>query len=230
MCNLYSSLKGNEAMRRLFEVDPVRDQLGNAQPRPAIRPKGVAPVVALGRDGERALIEMRWGFLTAQVSKVTGDPIKPRAWNNARDDKLLKSGLWSGSFRERRCLIPLTSFAESKGRKPATYYWFGVASDDPDARPLFAIAGMWRKEREDLREDEAGLTHTMITTEANDLVRPYHAKGRMPVILDPAEYETWLTGTPEQAMELVKPYAPDRMKIVLQGIGETSDPGPDLLA
>lgn len=63
----------------------------------------------------------------------------------------------------------------------------------------------------------------MVTTEANDLVRPIHAKGRMPVILRPDDYETWLTGSLDEAAALLRPYPSDEMRIVLQGVGEKRD-------
>lgn len=208
-------------MRRLFQVAPGQDRIGNAEPRPAIFPKGLAPVVRLDPDGKREMIEMRWGFLTPHVSKKTGKPIKPAAWNNARDDKLRKSGLWRGSFEDRRCLVPVTSFNETKGRQPATDYWFALTGDDPVGRPLFAFAGLWRAENPELIEDEeTELRHTVVTTEANELIRPIHAKGRMPVILEPADYDTWLTGDPDQAATLIRAFPAERMTIVLQGLGE----------
>ena len=223
MCKLYSNTTTSQAMRQLFDVDATRDHLGNAQPRPGIHPKGTAPVVALDDDGNRELVEMSWGFRTPQVSKRTGKPIKPAAWNNARDDKLMKSGLWKGSFAERRCLVPASSFNETKGKKPATDYWFALAGEGDDRVP-FAIAGLWRVEREDLLEPEhPRRVHTMVTTEANDLIRPIHARGRMPVILRPEAYQTWLTGSLDEATALIKPYPSDEMRIVLQGIGEKRD-------
>ena len=223
MCNLYSNATTSQAMRQLFDVDVSRDHLGNAQPRPGIHPKGTAPVVALDDDGNRELVEMSWGFRTPQVSKRTGKPIKPAAWNNARDDKLMKSGLWKGSFAERRCLVPVSSFNETKGKKPATDYWFALAGEGDDRVP-FAIAGLWRVEREDLLEPEhPRRVHTMVTTEANDLIRPIHARGRMPVILRPEDYQTWLTGSLEEATAMLKPIPSDEMRIVLQGIGEKRD-------
>lgn len=231
MCNLYANIATVEAMRRLFAVSAAGDRLGNAEPRPEVFPKGMAPVVRLDAGGGRELIEMRWGFLTPQVSKRTGKPIKPRAWNNARDDKLRSSGLWRQSFEQRRCLVPVTSFNETKGRQPATDYWFALEGDDPSGRPLFAFAGLWRQEQADLREEgESGLTHTVITTEANDLIRPIHAKGRMPVILNAANYETWLTGSSEEAGALIRTYPPGRMRIVRSGVGEKQDRGDGPLA
>lgn len=212
-------------MRRIFKVDASRDHLGNAEPRPAIFPRGTGPVVALDDAGNRELVDMSWGFRTPKVSKVTKEPIKPAAWNNARDDKLLNSGLWKGSFAERRCLIPVSSFNETKGKKPATDHWFALASEDEKERPPFAVAGLWRRERDDLLEDKhPRCVHTMVTTEANDLIRPIHAKGRMLVILRPEDHETWLKGSVEEATALIKPFPSSEMRIVRQGIGERSDP------
>ena len=211
-------------MRQLFMVDASRDSLGNAQPRPGIHPKGTAPVVAIDDDGNRELVEMSWGFRTPKVSKRTGKPIKPDAWNNARDDKLMKSGLWKASFAERRCLVPVSSFNETKGQKPATDYWFALKGGRDEDRPPFAVAGLWRRERDDLLEpDHPRRVHTMVTTEANDLIRPIHAKGRMIVILRPEDHETWLKGTLEEATALIRHFPSDEMRIVLQGVGEKRD-------
>jgi putative SOS response-associated peptidase YedK len=59
VCNLYSSHTTQAAMRRAFEVS--RDSAGNVPPLPAIFPDQMAPVVRTV-DGERELIQMRWGF------------------------------------------------------------------------------------------------------------------------------------------------------------------------
>lgn len=223
MCNLHSNMTTQQAMRQLFDVSPGRDRLGNFAPLSAIYPRHDAPVVRLGADGARELVTMHWGFLLPQVSKKTGKPILPKAVNNARDDKVRSSPFWRGSFEERRCLVPATSFAEAKGRNPATYYWFGMVADDPDARPPFAFAGLWRVFRGTYRDELVEIdTHTVITTRPNDLVRPIHPD-RMPVILEPADYETWLTGPPEAAARLLHPFPAGRMRIVRSGEGVRED-------
>lgn len=71
-------------------------------------------------------------------------------------------------------------------------------------------------------EAGAWLTHTMMTTTANDIVRPVHPT-RMPVILDPQDYEPWLTGSPDQARALLRPFPADRMRVVREGVGILSD-------
>lgn len=223
MCNLYSSTTTQEAMRQLFAVRPEQDHLGNAAPQPSIYPKYSAPVVRLTDQGDRELVPMHWGFLMPQVSKKTVKPILPKAINNARDDKLQSSAFWRASFHERRCLAPASSFAEAKGRNPATYYWFGLTADNPADRPPFAFAAIWRHWRGEIQGElfEAD-TYSIITTTPNEIVRPIHPD-RMPVILAPDNYETWLTGTPDAATDLLQAYPADRMRIVRQGEGMKAD-------
>lgn len=221
MCNLYSSTTAKEAMRQLFDVPIRNDHLGNAEPLPAIWPKYDAPVVRLAEDGARELVMMKWGFLTAQTSKKTGKPISPAAWNNARDDKVATNGLWKDSFANRRCLVPASSFCEAKGRNPAIYHWFALKGDEP--RPPFAFAGMWRGIQNGLPNEVAHqMTHTIITTDANELVKPIHPT-RMPVILRPADYEEWLNGSTDQALALLRPFPAGDMQIVRYGEGDRAD-------
>jgi len=212
-------------MRQLFDVLPGLDLLGNFAPLPAIYPRYEAPVVRLNAGGARELTAMHWGFLLPQVSKKTGKPILPKAVNNARDDKLQSSRFWRSSFEHRRCLVPATSFAEAKGRNPATYYWFGLASNTPETRPPFAFAGLWRSFRGEYRGETVKIeTHTVITTTPNEIVRPIHPD-RMPVVLEPEQYETWLNGTTTDALECLKAFPEHRMRIVQKGIGVQEDPG-----
>ncbi len=223
MCNLYANTLPPAAMRRLFAVEAKNDQLGNAEPLPAIFPKGSAPVVALDGDGQRALWNTHWGFVLPQVSKKTGKPIQPKAVNNARDDKLRTSLFWKTSFAERRCLIPATSFCEAKGRSPATYVWFGLQGDED--RPPFALAGVWRMFRGNYGGEQRELvTSSMITTTPNDLVKDTHPD-RMPAILHPADYEGWLTSGPDAAFALIRPFPAEQMVIHQSGEGLKSDRG-----
>lgn len=225
MCNLYSNTTTQEAMRQLFAVRPDQDHLGNAAPQPSIYPKYTAPVVRLSAQGNRELVPMHWGFLMPQTSKKTGKPILPKAINNARDDKLKSSAFWRGSFEERRCLAPASSFCEAKGRNPATYYWFGMQAEDPADRPPFAFAAIWRHWRGEIKGEHVEIdAYSIVTTTPNDLVRQIHPD-RMPVILDPADHEIWLTAGTAAAAQLLQPYPSAGMRIVRTGEGEREDPG-----
>jgi putative SOS response-associated peptidase YedK len=223
MCNLYSNTTSVEAMRRLFEVAPDANRLGNAEPLTAIWPKYPGHVVRIDPEGDRELVSLSWGFRTTKTSKKTGKTLQPAAWNNARDDKVRSVGLWKESFQGRRCLIPGTSFCEAKGRSPATYYWLGLKGDDP--RPPFAFAGMWTRSRFEAPEGpEECEAYTMITTTANELVKPVHPD-RMPVILRPGDYEQWLQGSAKEAYDLLRPYPAADMRIIKSGKDEQRDEG-----
>jgi putative SOS response-associated peptidase YedK len=89
------------------------------------------------------------------------------------------------AFKARRCLIPASGFYEwlPTGGKHKQPYHFHLK----DGRP-FAFAGLWAH-----WHGEGGAaveTCTIITTEANELVRPVH--DRMPAILAPGDFTTWL--------------------------------------
>jgi len=198
MCNLHSNMMPVEAMRRLFDVAHERASLGNMEPLRAIYPKYEAPIVTVD-SGERSLKRSHWGFLTPNKSKKTGKWLKPSAWNNTRDDKIQTSGLWTNSFTHRRCLIPATAYAEATGRNPATYHWFGFEGIEG-----FALAGIWKYQDETVGDSAVDtVVHSMVTTSASEFASQYH--NRMPVILDDADYKTWLSGTAEDAFKLLRP-------------------------
>ena len=64
----------------------------------------------------------------------------------------------------------------------------------------------------------------MVTTSPNKLVGQVHPT-RMPVILDPQDYEAWLHGSPAEAAELLRPFPAEKMRIARQGVGLLSDKG-----
>ena len=207
MCNLYSMTTNQEAIRRLF--DTKREAVGNLPLFPAIFPGHDAPVVRLGEDQERELVIMSWGFVLPQKDKA------PKRVTNARDNKVSASPFWRSSFEQRRCLVPVSSFAEPKGRQPAIWHWFGLKGDEP--RPLFAFAGLWRTWRGELKGELVDLNvMSFLTTTPNEIVRPIHPN-RMPVILHPDGYQTWLTGAPDEALKLARPYPADEMEIKTKG-------------
>jgi putative SOS response-associated peptidase YedK len=142
-------------------------------------------------NGQRRVDAMTWGF-PLRLKGMKPDS-KPKPINNARADKL-DGFMWRYSFEERRCLIPVSEFAEAEGEKGAkTKTWFTLPDD-----PLFAVAGLWRE------TDEWGLAYTMVMTEACIHVADVH--DRMPVILRHGDWEDWLDGAPDDARILCRPY------------------------
>lgn len=207
MCNLYSELKPREAMRDLFGVSDNR--AAAFDPMAAIFPGGEAPVIRAAEDRAREIALLSWGFPLLMKGKA------PKRVTNMRDDKL-GSPFWAESFRERRCLVPVTSFAEPKGRRPATWHWFALGED----RPLFAFAGVWRHWRGLLTaggETVEAEVYAFTTTTPNPLVATVHPS-RMPVMLTQEdEWDCWLNGTAADARALIRSFPAEEMAIVQSG-------------
>lgn len=203
MCNLYNVKATSAEIRSYFEGNlrwrqEIHEQPGNfaAEVYPGY------PGMVLTGDMLRTMV---WGFPLAQKSKVTGQPLKPRPVNNTRADKL-DSFMWRWSFEERRCLIPVTEFAEAEGESGnKTRTWFSL----PDSH-IFAVAGIWKQ------TDEWGAAYSMVMTEACVHVADVH--DRMPVILRPDQWQAWTEGPPEEARELCVPYAGEMV------VSKTQDP------
>ena len=210
MCNLYSMTANREAILRLFRVSDNR--AAAVEPKDAIFPGHSAPIVRLAEDGERELVNLSWGFVLPQQGKA------PRRATNTRDDKALSSSFWRESFHKRRCLVPVTSFAEPKEVTPATWHWFALKGSEP--RPLFAFAGLWRHHAGPLKKDGPAVeldVFSFLTTTPNPLVGSINHE-RMPVLLSSEEdFEIWLSRTPEKAFSLARPYPADRMRMVQSG-------------
>jgi putative SOS response-associated peptidase YedK len=141
----------------------------------------------------------------------------PKRVTNIRDDKA-QSNFWRASFEQRRCLVPASSYCEPKGEKPATWHWFAIDGDD--ARPVFAFPGVWTRYKGPLKKNGDTVEQEVfafMTTEPNELTASINHE-RMPVLLtDPADFETWLSGSTEDAFKLARSYAADQMRIVQSG-------------
>ena len=200
MCNLYRLTKPSHEVAHLF--DAALGPVGNAG-MGEVYPGYPGLVVANGE-----LRSMVWGFPLVLKGK-SGQPLKPRPVNNARADKL-DGFMWRYSFRERRCLIPVSAFAEAEGEKGAkTRTWFSLPSSGRD-QEVFAVAGLWRD------SPEWGPAYTMVMTEACQHVASVH--DRMPVILKCEDWADWLDGPPDAAGLLCRPYSEP------MGIDRTPDP------
>jgi putative SOS response-associated peptidase YedK len=226
MCNLYSVTTSREAMLRLFRIG--HNRAAAIAPKPAIFPGHSAPVVRLAGDGELELAALSWGFVLPQPGRA------PRRVTNVRDDKARASPFWRESFERRRCLVPVTAFAEpNDGRaagERATWHWFALKGDEP--RPLFAFAGIWRRYKGAVKKDGPVIeldVYAFMTTTPNPLVATINHE-RMPVILaDDAARDTWLRGEPDEAFALVRAHPAERMRIVQAGFAKEDllDAAPD---
>jgi len=199
MCGRYSITQPVEAIQHVFEVA----ERPNLPPRYNVAPTQDVPVVRRGEDGARRLALLRWGLIPfwAEDAGIGSRMI------NARAESAAHKNAFRAAFRRRRCLIVADGFYEWKkpdskgGRKQP--YRVTLTDGGP-----FAFAGLWERWR-DPSSGETVESCTILTTDANEALAHIHP--RMPVILDPASFETWLDPStdPRDARALLGP-CPDR--------------------
>ncbi|HWI13443.1 MAG TPA: SOS response-associated peptidase [Burkholderiales bacterium] len=163
-----------------------------------VAPTLIMPVARL-THGNPELFRAKWGLV----------PCWSHDWKigykmiNARAETLATSKAYGAPYRRRqRCLVPASGFYEwqkmAAGKQP---YFITSAGDE-----LLAFAGLWEQWAQPGAEPL--VTYTVITGKPNALVAPLH--DRMPVIIDPSDYERWLTA--DDPADLLQPYPAELMR------------------
>lgn len=229
MCGRYSLTTAPEAMRALFGFE----NLPNLPPRYNIAPTQQVAVVRApgdgGKAGLRELVMMRWGLIPhwAKDASIGARMI------NARAETLAEKPSFREALKTRRCLVPADGFYEWRtedGRKQP--FRIGMKGG-----ALFAFAGLW--ERWTATATGGGLTEgervesvTIVTTDANEKLRPIHP--RMPVILPPEAFDGWLDPANDTAAAraLLKPYPAEPMAFyrVRPAVNNARNDEPDCIA
>jgi putative SOS response-associated peptidase YedK len=199
--------------RFTLTVDPdqLQQQFGLKQPPPAaLAPRfNIAPsqaVAVVANNAERVLELFQWGLIPSWAK----DPKIGNKLINARAETLAEKPSFRSALKRRRCLVVADGFYEWKKEGSAKTPMYIQLKD---GRP-FAFAGLW-----EVWQPPAGSpvkTCTIITTEPNALLAGIH--NRMPAILPPEGYDTWLTPgelPTVEALALLQPYDPAQMKATL---------------
>lgn len=214
MCGRYTLLAEANQLAEEFQVSDVTPLL----PRYNIAPTQSVPIVRLQNfvphsdmavvrqaetGGGRRLDILRWGLIPhwSKDTKIAYRTI------NARAETVATQPAFRDAFRKRRCIVPASGFYEwQKSMKGGKEVKQPQYIRRPDGRPI-GLAGLW--ERWEGPDGTVIESFTIITTDANDLVRPFH--NRMPVVLQPEDYGTWLNpaATPEQLKALFAPCPPE---------------------
>ncbi len=162
-----------------------------------IAPSMATPIV-IHKAEKRELIAMKWGLIPAWAKD------EKMQFINARSETAHEKPSFKNSLKSQRCLIPADGFLEWQGMgKEKQPYYIQLK-----AQALFAFAGLWSTWSN--HEGQSLNTFTILTTEANKILAPIHA--RMPVILPPEHYNTWLApdSSLDAVRELMAPYPSDQ--------------------
>jgi putative SOS response-associated peptidase YedK len=186
MCGRYAVTLPPEAMATLFgSADRP-----NLPPRWNIAPTQTAPMVAIGKAGDRRIVMARWGLRPAWMEKDL--PTGPLF--NARGETVASKPSFAKAFASKRCLVPADGFYEwQKVGKTRTPYFIAR----PDKGPV-AFAGIW----ESAPDGQGGILVSMaiITCAAPPYFSALH--DRFPVVIQPDFWDDWLAAsTPRLDLE-----------------------------
>jgi len=162
-------------------------------PRYNVAPTQMIPVVRHNANGERELVQVRWGF----VPRWAKDPSIGARMINARAETVESKPAFRNAFQRHRCLVPADGFYEWRqgpgGKQP-------MRIARADGQP-FGMAGLYERWRSP--DGEVLDTCTILTTHANAQLASVHE--RMPVIVPPDQYERWLDAANVEVAELFAP-------------------------
>jgi putative SOS response-associated peptidase YedK len=178
MCGRYKLSRRKQIIEEHFlaEWDELewhpRYNIAPTQPVPIIRQNPKEPI--------RGISLVRWGLIPAWSKDASG----AAKMINARSETVGTLPAFRDAMKSRRCLIPADGFYEwqNNGKKKQPYC-FEIEDGN-----LFAFAGIWDRWKKPAGEIVE--TCSILTTTANALTASVH--DRMPVILNPDDYDLWL--------------------------------------
>lgn len=201
MCGRFTLTSQEQEIIEAFNVEDSHDSY---EPSYNTAPSQTSPVVFIHpHTGKRTLEKFEWGLIPSWAKTPSPD------YNtiNARAENLSKKPAFRKSLSSRRCLIPVDGFYEwSKDQTPKQPY--RITKKDGS---LFALAGLW-DEWVSPDQSQKIRSFTIITTDANELIKPLHT--RMPVIIGQQDYEAWLEIRPQyllHTLELLRPYPSEEL-------------------
>ena len=216
MCGRFVLRASPQNLQTLFDLDEAL----TTGPRYNIAP--TQPVLAVRASPHGAIREatfLNWGLIPFWAK----DPKIGSRMINARSETAAEKPSFRAAFKYRRCIVPADGFFEWRkaegGKQP---YLIGLESGG-----IFGIAGLWEHWERDGAVIESC---TLLTTEANEFMSPLHH--RMPVILEPQDYDEWLDSGVQKSdplLHLRRPFsgAPMRAAAVSKTVNNprNDDPG-----
>lgn len=197
MCGRFTLRTAAPEVARAFRLIGTSGEL---TPRYNIAPSQMVAAVRVAGANVRQLVFLRWGLVPAWAD----DPAIGNRMINARAETVTEKPSFRKAFAVHRCLILADGFFEwqktgTTAKAPKQPYFITMRDHCP-----FAFAGLWER---NTRCGEPIETCTIITTVANDLMRPLHE--RMPVIVPADQHELWLDPAvheSERLLPLLVPY------------------------
>jgi len=220
MCGRFTLTRQNRReLAQLLGVD--EDDLRDYRPRYNIAPTDQHFIVTSKYECRTAR-PASWGLVNSWES----DNSRASQCINAKAETLEERRTFREAFLQRRCAVPADGFYEWRGPKTQREpVWIHPPDDG-----VLLFAGLY--ESWQAKPGEWQRTFTIITTQANQLIRPIH--DRMPVILDERTAEDWMNrneADPRRLKRLLVP-APEGKLVITPAsplVNSVKNDGPELL-
>lgn len=182
MCGRFSLWSDKNKILQHYGLETGPDILSSYNIPPSFE------IPALRLNNGKELVNLHWGFIPFWAKDTKMQPA------NARADSIATKPMFRDAFKQRRCLVPVNGYFEwySFERRKQPYF---IRVKGPE---VFSFAGIWTKWDS---PDKSIESCALITTEAPPQLE--HIHDRMPVIIDPAQYDEWLD---KGGIEMLKPY------------------------
>jgi putative SOS response-associated peptidase YedK len=193
---------------RCSPVTVVADEFNIKKSAIEIAPSyNIAPtqdILIVKNEGNKQLIVSNWGFIP--------DWAKDRSiWHkmiNARAETVASKPAFKDAFKKHRCLVIASGFYEwKKIENKKIPFYIHLRTGRP-----FGIAGLYSYWTSSIKEKIC--TCTIITTQANELLEPFH--DRMPAIIPKEKEDLWLdpdVADMDMLLDLLRPYPSQGMDI-----------------
>lgn len=217
MCGRFVQGKAITELQSYFDI---KGPPPNFKARYNVAPTQEVAVIVMG-PLHRQIAVKKWGLIPAWSKEGKAE----FATFNARAESVREKPTYRQAFQQRRCIVPADGFYEWTGPKGSK---IPHLFERVDGAPL-ALAGLhetWRSK--DGKEQVQSFT--IIVTAANRWMSFYH--DRMPVILEPGNFDLWLRGTADEAATLMRGAAEDVLKerVVSTLVNNVKNEGPELVA
>ncbi len=201
MCSRYSLTSPHEAVRATFGYKNAAE----FPPRYNIAPTQPVAIVRINHAKERELALVRWGLIPSWAK----EPEKFATLINARSETAAEKASFRASLRHRRCIVPADGFYEWTG-KPGHKQPHLIRQRSGET---MGLAGLWEHW---LGADGSEVeTMAILTVEGNRDMSGIH--DRMPAILAPQDYDSWLdcsSGSSVGMGKLLRPAAVGLLEII----------------
>jgi putative SOS response-associated peptidase YedK len=203
------------------ELGVASDSFVDYRPRYNLAPTQMHYVVRIKFEN-REVLPARWGLVNSWADNAANASKNI----NARSETVENRRTFREAFMERRCVVPADGFFEWTGPKTARQpTWFHREDSS-----LIMFAGLYERWQPSPHQWET--TFTILTTDANSVLRNYH--DRMPVILADRDADDWMDPRAPDPLALKKLLVPAPADLLIATpvspeVNNVDNDSPDLL-